>query len=545
MSRRRSSRVIGLLLLVTGLAFGQLSPGPLAAPHDHLAGMTNCLNCHTWGSKDLAPKCLDCHTPIQSRIRDKQGFHGQLEKTNCVACHQDHLGEEFEMIRWESSKKDFDHDLTGYKLEGKHLKLECGECHKAALIKDEDILAYAKISKRENYLGTTLLGLGQACGDCHADVHKAEFKEQLCQDCHNTTDWKEAPKTFDHTRQTKYPLEGAHQQVDCQKCHKDLQQKVGKFQVHKFGGLKYEKCTDCHQDEHKGAFGQNCLECHTIKTFKVSSKSGTFDHEKSRFPLVGKHKQVKCAKCHTSKGQFERASSFNACSDCHEDYHKGVFAKENRDNSCDRCHSEEGFTPALFGMIKHQKTQFPLDGSHLALPCFACHGQKPDQKYRWDRMACDVCHETIHGQQFQQYRKAGNWCENCHKSQSWTQLTFDHKQTKFPLTGKHATASCQKCHKLEAGLVQYEGVATACSACHADVHAQQFAQSGCEHCHQTDAWTIARFDHNGLSRFALDGRHEKLLCGECHKYESQLKTIRFKPIPFACQDCHRFGESGP
>ena len=42
-------------------------------------------------------------------------------------------------------------------------------------------------------------------------------------------------------------------------------------------------------------------------------------------------------------------------------------------------------------------------------------------------------------------------CTSCHTNESWktmrTPLAFDHdRQTRFPLTGQHARASCLSCH---------------------------------------------------------------------------------------------------
>jgi hypothetical protein len=45
-----------------------------------------------------------------------------------------------------------------------------------------------------------------------------------------------------------------------------------------------------------------------------------------------------------------------------------------------------------------------------------------------------------------------------------------------------------------------------------------------------------------LTEFTLDDQHLDLACGQCHKFEPQLNTIRFKPIPHKCQDCHSFGD---
>ena len=519
-----------------------MSPGPLAEPHAHLSGLTNCLTCHAWGSKDLSPKCLECHTPIQTRIIDELGFHGNLKEKDCLACHTDHMDRNFEMIHWEPSQKDFDHLQTGYELEGKHLKLNCNECHRSEFIVLEDILDYAKSQTTRDVLSSTFMGLGSSCANCHVDVHAGEFGEKTCDDCHNENNWAAAKVDYDHDFETNFPLRGAHKKVECEKCHTTTQNAVGNFQVHQFTGLKHNLCTNCHRDEHKGSFGSNCLKCHTENTFKQENVAGAFNHQVTRYPLVGKHSKVECALCHTKKDRFTLDSSFDRCSDCHPDHHKGIFQKPKRDNSCDQCHSVRGFFPPLFGVIEHRNTRFAIDGAHLAQPCIFCHKQNNESVYRWDPLACQSCHTTIHGDQFSRYQQNGNWCESCHKTSDWVDLSFDHGTTTFPLTGKHKDLDCSACHKSKVEITQYENTSSTCHDCHNDVHGKQFDGKACQDCHSTQKWPIPEFDHFKLTKFSLDGQHENLACGQCHKFDSDLTTIRFKPIPHKCQDCHSFGD---
>ncbi|MBT4994078.1 MAG: hypothetical protein HOM93_11740, partial [Candidatus Marinimicrobia bacterium] len=331
-----------------------MSPGPLSEAHAHLSGFTNCLTCHTWGSKDLSPKCLACHTPIQTRIEEELGFHGNIEEKDCLSCHSDHMDRKFEMIHWEPSQKDFDHLQTGYELEGIHLKLNCNECHKSEFIISEDILNYAKSQPTSDVLSSTFLGLGTDCGACHTDVHANEFIDQTCDDCHNENNWAAARDDYDHDFETNFALRGAHKQLDCEKCHTASQKAAGDFQVQQFSGLKFNLCTNCHRDEHKGSFGTNCLKCHTENTFKQEDVAGAFNHQTTRYPLVGMHVTVECALCHTKVDRFKLTASFDQCSDCHADNHAGIFQKPERDNSCDQCHSVRGFFPPLFGVIEHR-----------------------------------------------------------------------------------------------------------------------------------------------------------------------------------------------
>lgn len=541
-------RMIHLVVALSWLALSpiqtqaQLSPGPLADPHAHLSGLTNCLQCHTWGSKDLTPKCMECHTPIRDRIEQGLGFHGRLLEADCQTCHTDHMKREFKMIHWEPSQEEFDHGETGYELAGKHKDLKCAECHQSNLVISQDVIEYAQATPSRDVLSSTFLGLGTQCSDCHSDVHKKEFEPQVCQDCHDQNSWGDARKAYDHATRTDFPLRGAHEKIDCEKCHTNQQKETEKVKVPIFSGLKFDQCTRCHEDKHKGSFGANCLKCHTELTFKIDNLAGTIDHNATRYPLIGKHTLVKCETCHSSEGRFAQESSFDTCTDCHEDHHKDSFTKSERNISCDQCHSVRGFLPALFGVNEHKNTRFVLDGAHLAQPCVFCHLEDDKPLYRWDPLACQSCHETSHGPQFSRYQQDGNWCENCHQTSEWQQLTFDHSTTFFPLTGKHLETPCSACHKKIEGITQFEDISINCNECHGDVHAQQFQEQSCEDCHSTSVWRIPDFDHFILTEFPLDGQHEQLQCGQCHKFEAALNTIRFKPIPSKCQDCHSFGD---
>mgnify|MGYP002640549750 CR=1 FL=1 len=533
---------LGLVVFWPTMVSAQLSPGPLADPHAHLSGMTNCLKCHAWGSKDLTPKCLGCHTLISERIDTEQGYHGGLKETTCQSCHKDHKQRDFNMIHWEPSQSEFDHELTGYNLEGKHIDLKCEDCHQSKLIQSESVIAYAQSNPKMNILDKTFLGMGTNCSDCHEDVHKQEFENQKCQECHNQQNWQEVTKSFDHDKKTDFPLRGAHKKIDCEKCHKESLEPVGKFQVQRFSGLKFDQCTNCHEDEHKGSFGNNCLKCHTENTFKIKNIGGAFNHNTTRYPLIGKHTEVKCNKCHTSEDRFEQTSSYDACFDCHPDYHKDIFRYSDRNTSCDQCHSVRGFFPALFGVKEHDNTKFPLEGAHLAQPCVFCHLKEAVPTYQWDPVSCQSCHLTPHGTQFEKYKVDAKWCESCHISSSWEEVSFDHQATQFPLLGKHNETNCNSCHKAQDDIVQYESINTECASCHQDVHAQQFVNRTCGDCHAASGWKINGFDHFKLTEFPLDGQHKDLSCGGCHKFESPLNTIRFKPIPHKCQDCHSFGD---
>src|SRR5512139_2822916 len=89
--------------------FAQISPGDLAQPHSALEGMSNCTQCHTLGAKVSNEKCLTCHTEIKERVDANKGYHSssEVKAKSCVACHNDHHGRTFEIIRFD--KQNFDH----------------------------------------------------------------------------------------------------------------------------------------------------------------------------------------------------------------------------------------------------------------------------------------------------------------------------------------------------------------------------------------------------------------------------------------------------
>jgi Zn finger protein HypA/HybF involved in hydrogenase expression len=82
----------------------------------------------------------------------------------------------------------------------------------------------------------------------------------------------------------------------------------------------------------------------------------------------------------------------------------------------------------------------------------------------------------------------------------------------------------------------------ACASCHEakNPHRDQFTGRGCDQCHGTESYRIARFDHN-KARFALDAAHAQAACSACHNAESDARGasfIRYRPLRTACKDCH-------
>ena len=65
-------------------------------------------------------------------------------------------------------------------------------------------------------------GAPTTCSGCHEDVHLGQFDEPErpveCGRCHTVAAWR--PVLFEHDRDSRFTLEGAHARVSCESCHK-------------------------------------------------------------------------------------------------------------------------------------------------------------------------------------------------------------------------------------------------------------------------------------------------------------------------------------
>ena len=517
--------------------FAQFSPGDLSEAHKELEGIKNCTQCHSIGAKIDENKCLNCHDKLKARIALKKGFHvsKQVKGKSCISCHSEHHGRKFDAIHLDEKK--FNHNLTGYKLEGGHQKVDCRDCHKPEYVQD------AKLKKNKK----TFLGLQQKCLSCHEDYHQGTLKE-TCLDCHSMKTFETAPK-FDHNK-SKFPLKGAHQKVSCVDCHKVTERSGKKFQ--EFVGMPFSKCTDCHKDPHENKFGQNCTECHNEFSWLKLKPSMVFDHNKTGYPLEGLHKKVDCKECH--KEGYAKNLKYALCTDCHEDYHEKEFLDADKKvTDCKKCHDvQHEFTWSSYGLEEHQKSVYPLTGAHEAVSCIECH--KPDVSKKWtfklEEQTCISCHDNIHDTYLDSSFIPDNKCESCHNTQTWTDVEFDHNRTEFKLEFEHEKTSCRECHftdvkDAKGNLIQeFKNKDMNCVNCHEDIHKGQFVDKGsndCARCHTSEKnWPVPHFDHQ-KSEFPLEGKHLETQCVECHKpinnYLPQ-RVILYKIKPFECRDCH-------
>jgi hypothetical protein len=245
------------------------------------------------------------------------------------------------------------------------------------------------------------------------------------------------------------------------------------------------------------------------------------------------------------------------CSDCHEDEHRGQLADRADGGACDACHTVQGFMPPTYSIRDHQQSDYPLTGSHRAVPCFLCHTQQtaPDgetyAKLSFESTSCRSCHEDIHQGQLDLWiEKEG--CAFCHTTDTWHRTSFDHDLARFPLEGKHREILCLECHTIETDQggqqVWMKPLEMTCVGCHKDPHMGQFAEAShgmdartCGFCHTPLGWERLQFDHDRDTGFALTGGHANVACGQCHepvKGSQSEAFIRYRPTDTACIACH-------
>ncbi|MBZ0114250.1 MAG: hypothetical protein K8J08_17440 [Thermoanaerobaculia bacterium] len=545
--------VAGSLAMQSQPTLGQISPGELSTAHQKLDGSDQCLTCHSSGRGVDQSLCLSCHKVLAARIAAGRGLHSRTENTTCERCHIEHHGREFELVWWgEEGMEAFDHSRTGYPLEAGHSAVDCRSCHQSTNIPDPAPLRAESIG-----LERTFLGLDVGCASCHADPHGRQFEDTTCATCHEAKAWKPANR-FDH-RRTEFPLTGLHREVSCSDCHRVTDEPIV------YRGLAAESCSNCHRDPHAGRLVGACSSCHSPDGWEMTSNA-SFDHDRTRYPLRGRHRSVACTACHgESLATSTAIEDFDRCETCHQDAHAGQLSRN--DQLCADCHSVSGFQPSLFDLADHQETAFPLMDSHQTVPCLECHRQVPAETLVRDRLAaaprtarllqfrftetsCESCHRDPHEEEI---RSLASGCRGCHTTTQWSEVAFDHSRTGLPLEGRHADVQCLQCHLEVAGAtdlprIPFFSASAACSSCHASPHQGQFDESNdpttCARCHDSSSWEPSGFDHD-RDAYLLVGAHRAVPCRTCHPTEVAGETtfVRYRPIGSECLDCHAPGTS--
>lgn len=272
----------------------------------------DCLACHdgidTYGDdfdhnrfsfqitgKHIGLDCSKCHqnarsiSDMQVTLQDCYSCHRQDDPhdfaygAECQACHSTE--------GWTPAH--FDHNLSAFKLEGKHASVACEKCH----------------------VNNVFKGTPKDCYSCHKqdDEHNGQYGTQ-CETCHNPSDWGNA--TFDHAR---------------------------------FAATT--ACVNCHAEPqaHAGRFGTDCASCHTTNAWRPASYNGPHT-----FPMNHGRGDGSCQTCHpvslttytcygchehnegniARKHREEGISDFQNCVRCHADgrEHEGGEGGEGGDD---------------------------------------------------------------------------------------------------------------------------------------------------------------------------------------------------------------------
>jgi hypothetical protein len=315
-----------------------------------------CDACHLAGHYKQTPKsCVACHMTDD----EHRGSRGE----DCAKCHT--------TKEWKTAK--YDHlKETRYALLGVHADINCLACHRNGNYKE-------KIPKD--------------CNGCHKadDTHAGRFGMK-CYECHDSQEWH--PVKYDHAVAAKFPLVDVHAKMDCYACHTAV---VAKQKLAK-------DCIGCHRsgDPHAGKLKGGCDACHGQHSWNSDI---LFDHDLTKYPLLGLHRVVSCAQCHATYA-FDKAPL--TCIECHsrDDVHKGGLGKK-----CETCHSPNGWPLWIFDHAKD--AHFPLLGAHAKLQCVACHREDPGIVKTPKQ--CGGCHHKD-DRHLGQY---GAQCDHCHSAYSW------------------------------------------------------------------------------------------------------------------------------
>lgn len=458
-------------------------PGPVIEGHKKQED--SCSQCHQpLGHVAQKTLCLDCHKEINNDVNTSRGFHGHetIASRDCKKCHTDHEGRNAKIVLLDS--QEFDHAQTDFPLKKSHKQAECNACH----------LPEKKFREAEH-----------DCIGCHKDddIHKGELGGD-CADCHSEKSWSKT--NFDHSK-TKFIIKDKHKETSCLSCH-----------VTKTYTAAPNLCYDCHQinDIHANSLGKECKNCHNESGWD----SIDFDHSKTDYPLTGGHKEASCHGCHKSNAFNAELSS--DCLNCHreDDSHNS-----RNGDKCDSCHTTQSWE----SQFDHDhKTGFPLAGRHDELVCTTCH--KGDMYKDELSTQCFDCHKNDDVHQ----RSQGKECASCHNEIDWQgRILFDHDVTHFPLTGLHATVSCDDCH----ASTNFKDTESRCIDCHKenDSHKKTLGED-CQQCHTPGSWEFWQFDHNEETKYPLTGKHNGLECKACHTKPVEKDEMK---LSADCSSCHQ------
>ncbi len=290
------------------------------------------------------------------------------------------------------------------------------------------------------------------------------------------------------------------------------------------------------QSPHGDLKGVDCSSCHNPENWAIDTKAMNYDHSKTGFPLIGRHKNADCKSCHTTL-RFDGTPE--NCVSCHTSVHANTISTD-----CQTCHTPNNW------LVKdvlplHEKSRFPLFGSHQTADCGQCHKNYEVRQFEPLQTDCYSCHSkeyyatSVPNHPMNKFSKD---CSTCHDTRAvnWKSQNVDHSF--FPLTGGHSKPGCFDCHSS----ASFAGLSQDCYSCHRPDYeatqnpnhtAAQFPNT-CGNCHTTAGWTPAQFDHDGPYFPIYSGKHRNQwnACSDCHTSPSNYQV-------FSCTTCHEHNQT--
>jgi hypothetical protein len=284
---------------------------------------------------------------------------------------------------------------------------------------------------------------------------------------------------------------------------------------------------------HGKDFRISCSVCHTSESWKLDRTIYSFDHNTTKLPLEGEHKNLNCRQCHVSL-VFSEAKTL--CVDCHTDLHEQTLGSD-----CGRCHTPRSWLIENITEL-HQRSRFPLLGPHYTAQCIQCHPSASMLRFNPRGIECYDCHQVDYKATTQPNHvqvKFSTNCSECHSINSftWNTSTIDHSF--FPLKEGHDISDCSRCHTNG----NYSNLSPECVTCHQNDyngttnpnHIAAALPTTCQDCHTLNpGWKPASFTIHDSKYFPIySGNHLGTWnsCGQCHTNPASYAT-------FSCIDCH-------
>ena len=551
-----------------------------------------------------AVQCEDCHKG--AAVGQYQGL-----STACISCHQtdwnltqtlgggvpNHISASFPQTcetchnfdSWLGANVNHAAPPINFPLTNGHANVPCANCHIGGNFNLQ--IAATDCGNSQCHLTTWQ----QTANPKHSAAPNV-FPVATCSNCHNTISWNTA--NFDHGT-TGFPLANSHQMAPagkvsaCTDCHINNNYNLqigptdcGNSQCHlntNYGGGWQGTTNPVHSTAGPLFAAANCSSCHNT----VSFLNATFDHSTTGFPLTNSHqlapagKVNACTDCHINNN-YSLTMGPTDCgnSQCHLNTNYGggwqgtndpvhsaagaAFAAAN----CSNCHNTVSFLTATFD---HSATGWPLLGSHQLAPagkvnkCSDCHINN-NYNFTSANTDCYGCHQAAwnstptYGGNVPNHISAGfptSLCSQCHDTVAWTDSTFNHATTGFPLTNSHQIApagkvtGCDQCHNGNYTSLAIQPNDCGNSQCHLTTYnttnnpthsaaGAPFAIGNCSTCHNPTLWTNVTFDHS-TTGWALTGSHQFApagkvnQCTDCHVGNN----YNFTSANTDCYGCHQ------